>query len=113
MPKKYLTDERKAELVQFAKDMHAGKIFTDRHLSNPNDVTMVFMVLALADKKTIEKIAKRIGDKGIIYEYMDKAGPMGVNGNPVFFSCGHLTDTEAEYMFTKYEEVKTTMESIT
>lgn len=112
MPKKYITDERKVELVEIAKDMYNGRIFTDRHCRSGDEVSMVFMILTLMKPKDLKKIANLTGNKGMIYEYMDQAGPMSVNGLPTFFSCKVLTDTEAEFMFTKYEEIKTKMDEV-
>jgi hypothetical protein len=112
MPKKYLTDERKAELVQIAKDMHAGRIFTDRHCRRPEDVSSVFMVLTLMGKKSIDRLVKRIGNSGMLYEYLSEAAPTGVNGMPMFFSMRHLTDTETGYMMERLREIEAVMDAV-
>ena len=47
------TDE---ELKKVAEDLHAGRIFSDRHIEDPHDLRMVFMVLALAGPDLIKKM---------------------------------------------------------
>ena len=112
MPKKYLTDERKSELVQIAKDMHAGRIFTDRHCNSLREIQSVFAVLMLMNPADLKKLAKRVGKTGIMYEYVDKAGPVHVNGLPMFFSMRHLTDTEGEYTLAKLKEIEAVMDAV-
>ena len=42
----------------------------------------------------------------MVYEYLDKAGPTGINGKPTFFSCRLLNKKDTEKMFTYYEQYK-------
>lgn len=83
------TDE---ELRQIAVDIYDGKIFTSQHLSESeqNLMPMVFMPLALMDRETF----KSLSEVGMVYEYLDKAGPRSVNGCPSFFSMHTLTSDE-------------------
>jgi hypothetical protein len=77
------------EIKDFVMGWCDGKIFTDRHCHQERDITMVFMVLALGgipEGWTEENL-------GLIWEWMDKAGPMAVNGMPTFFSC-HMMHKE-------------------
>ena len=103
------TDE---ELKQIAKDLYAGQIFTDRHVSNPDLLSSVFMVLAFMQSET--KVGKTFYDNppALIYEYMDKAGPMGINGMPMFTSFCQLDKEECDKMFAYYEKVKEAMDGI-
>jgi len=43
---------------------------------------------------------------GLIYEYLDKAGPMSVNGQPNFFSCRFMNKEDAATMWEYYEKYK-------
>lgn len=110
-----LTDERKQELVDLAKEVHAGHVFTDRHIQggDPHILSMVFMPLALMKQEQINELVEKIGDKGLIYENIDKAGPRGINGYPSFFSMQYLDSEEAPYMFDKLEEVQAAHQAVT
>jgi len=54
------------------------------------------------------KIFKKVflGNIGLIYEYLDQAGPTSVNGMPTFFSLKYLNISDAEKMFVFYEKYK-------
>jgi hypothetical protein len=102
--RKMRTDE---ELKQVAKDLWAGRIFSDRNIpsgSDPHIVMSVFMPFALMDKKTLESMQREKVD--FIYEYLDKAAPMAVNGMPTFMSCRILTKPETKKMFEYYNKFK-------
>lgn len=97
------TDE---ELKQIAKDLWAGKIFSDRHIP-PGDSHMmlsVFMPFVFMDKKTLKDMQREKID--FVYEYLDKAGPRAINGMPMFMSCRILTKPETKKMFEYYEKFK-------
>ena len=69
-----------------------GEIFTDRHCKTPDEVLSVFAVLALADEALLKDIGE---DKpGMVYEYLEKACPLSVNGLPVFLSCNFLSQDD-------------------
>ncbi len=96
------------ELKEIAKDLWAGKIFSDRHITSlkdsPNMLGMVFMPIVFMDSET----KKQLSDFKVnfIYEYLDKAGPRAINGMPTFFSCRTLTEPETKKMFEYYEKFK-------
>lgn len=98
-----------AELKQLAMDLYDGKIFCDRQVKNQSDLSMVFMPIvfgAFADKTEEE-----VNDIGLIFEYMDKAMPRGINGMPCFGSCRILPKSETEKMFKFFEDYKALKES--
>lgn len=84
-------------LKKLAVDLRAGKIFTDRDVSPPDAIGMVFMPIVFMEmpKKEAEQV-------GLIYEYLDKAGPRSINGMPIFPSCRLLSKEDltilCEYM---------------
>jgi len=71
------------ELKQLALDMLSGAVFTNMHVSAPEQLGLVFMLLGFLN----DEQAKELADIGLIYEYMSKAGPRSVNGMPIFMSA--------------------------
>lgn len=72
------------ELKKFIREFLSGAIYTSAQVTEMNILTMVFMPLALGalsqwEEEEVEKI-------GILWEYLDQAGPRAVNGCPIFFS---------------------------
>lgn len=103
MARKKTDDELKA----LAMDIVDGKVFTDQMLTSGVDIPMVFMPIILGGLKELTEEEKK--DVAMIYEYLDKAGPRSINGNPCFFSLRILfrEDFEVMYKFAKeYEELK-------
>jgi hypothetical protein len=87
---KEMTDQ---ELRLLAADIYEGRVFTDRQVEDSSDLPMVFMPIALgAFAEMTEEEFKQIG---LIYEYLDKAGPRAINGLPSFFSLRVL---DIQYM---------------
>lgn len=103
-----LPDYPEAEVKQIAVDLFHGKIYCDRHLHSPDDMPRVFMIVGLgafADhpKSYIESI-------GLVYEYLDKAMPRGINGQPMFMSLKLLNRSDTNKMFEIYNKLKTAEE---
>lgn len=101
------TDE---ELKQLAMDIYDNKVFTNRHIEPGHMAKMmgsIFMPFGLGGlSNTPKEDMERIG---LIYEYMDKAGPIAVNGYPTFMSMQFLTreqDTKMNEYYAKYESMK-------
>jgi hypothetical protein len=95
------------ELKQIAKDLWAGKIFSDRNIpffGNSNILFSVFMPLLFMDKKAIKSLQRE--KVNFIYEYLDKAGPRAINGMPMFMSCRVLVEPETKKMFEYYNKFK-------
>lgn len=104
---KPLTDE---EIKKLADDIYKGIVFTDRHIQNPGDISGVFMLLALLSEEQIE--AFKANMPGMIYEYMDKAGPMAINGMPMFLSLRFLSQEDAKKVDEKYLQIKNAVEKV-
>jgi hypothetical protein len=96
-----MTDE---EIKKLAEDMYKGFVFTDRHLNSVDELSMVFLPLALAGKELIGELQKM--PTGMIYEYIDKAGPMGVNGMPMFTSFRVVSMEDTKKIFEYYNKIK-------
>ena len=104
---KSLTDE---EIKKLADDIYKGLIFTDRHVQNPDDISRVFIPLVLLEKEQIEEL--KVEDPGMIYEYMDKAGPMSIDGMPMFCSFRFLSQEDAKKVNEKYRQIKEAIEKV-
>lgn len=82
------------ELKKFVVDYLGGRIFTsaDIHPGELSNVLgMIFMPISLGALSDLtEENRKSIG---LLWEYLSKAGPMGINGYPIFTSV-HLMRTE-------------------
>jgi len=63
-----MTDD---ELKELAKDLYAGRIFTDRQIKEPMRIETIFMALMFLKSET--KAGKDFFDSkpALIYEYLD------------------------------------------
>jgi hypothetical protein len=86
-----MTTEQEKHL---ALDIYRGAVFTDRNCP-PDMIGSVFMVFTFMEREDLERLKEKIGESGVIYEYLDKAGPRTVNGLPMFMSMNVLTTEEA------------------
>lgn len=95
------------ELKQVAQDIVFGKVFCDFMCLSADDFEMTFMPIALLSTEGLAELKDRLGPKGMVFEYMNKAGPMSHNGTPTFMSLRWLNSEDAEkvrdYM-RKYQE---------
>lgn len=97
---KPMTDD---EIKRIAEDIYRGLIFTDRHIKNPEEISSVFMPLVLLDKRQCEELKNN--PPGMIYEYIDKAGNMAINGMPTFMSFRMTSQEDAKKIFEKYDQI--------
>ena|SRR3990167_4761517 len=104
---KNLMDE---EIKRLAEDIYRGLVFTDMHVQNPNDMSTVFMPLIFLKEEQIEEF--KANPPGLIYEYMDKAGRMAINGMPVFWSFSMLNQEDAKKVNEKYIQIKNAIEKV-
>lgn len=92
------------EIKKLAEDMYKGLVFTDRNIQPNEEVQTVFMPLALMGKELIDELRKN--PPGMIYEYMDQAGPMSINGMPMFLSFKMVSIDDAKKVFDLYHKIK-------
>lgn len=97
------------ELKQIAQALVNGHIFTDRHCRTSDEVAETFLIIALGGLQRIN-----IDTLGMVFEYMDKAGRMAVNGRPMFMSmhCLNKEDTKTvlEYVRKIREATQSALE---
>lgn len=98
------------EIKKIALDVLQGRIFCDRMVDAPEMVTSVFMPLGLMEHKDLKALAKR--NPQLIFEYLDKAMPMGVNGMPMFTSMQYLDEQEFDVFKDYFEEYKAAMDGV-
>lgn len=87
------------ELEQLAQDIVAGRVYSSYNEGWHDS----FMVLRFLDKEQLDELQRR--EIAFVYEYMDKAGPRSVNGQPVFFSVNYLTKEEYKRLHPRVQEV--------
>ena len=125
---------RDDKLKTIAKDLYNGDIYTDRHCMD-HELTQRFMPLLFMGPGTnssddtsekrdnlIYKLLEQeietkyyqeyVSNIGLVFEYLDKRGPMALNGGPMFMSCRFLTRDDTKKMFEYYEKYKELRESV-
>ena len=75
-----------------------------------SDMPRVFMPIALG--ALVELPDDVVNDIGLIYEYLDQAGPMSVNGLPMFMSFKILNQTDATVVHEKVKAIIEALEKI-
>ena len=98
------------ELRQIAQDIHAGRIFTERHLTSGELLGCVFLPISFMDDAAIKGMQE--AKVGMIFEYLDKAGPRSVNGYPIFLSFQTATEEEAAKVWGYYGAIKEAVDSV-
>ncbi len=96
-----------AQLKQIAIDIIEGRIFSHWNIERPEDVRHVFMPISLgAFAKCTDEEYNNVG---LVFEYLDKAGPRTINGMPNFFSMQIVNVKDTEIIrkhYAEYEKMK-------
>ena len=104
---KPMTDQ---EVKLLADDMYKGLVFTNRHIQAKEDIQRVFMPLVLMGKELSDGLQEN--PPGMIYEYMDKAGPMAINGMPTFASFKMISMDDMKRVIICYKAIKDAVENV-
>lgn len=99
-----------ADIKEFVLGLADGRLFTSAHVGNPRDVMLVFMVLALMPNRFPEDYARKVG---VLWEWLEKAGPRSVNGMPCFFSARIMHVDDWKRALDAYERFKKEREAFT
>lgn len=102
-----MTDEHVKKL---AEDMYKGLVFTNRHIDRQEDVPRVFMPLLIIEDEIRDKLLQ--DPPGMIYEYMDRAGPMAINGMPMFLSLQMVSIDDTKRVIECLNKIKCAIENI-
>jgi hypothetical protein len=96
-----MQNPEKPTVHEIALGIHAGTIFCDWHLPPSdnleewaNNIRMCFMPIVFMSSTDFPK------DCGLIWEYLNAAGPRSVNGLPSFMSMRHCTQAETHKVRT-------------
>lgn len=84
------TDE---ELKQFVLDFIGGRIFCMQHIAE-QDLDLMGSIFLYAGLGGLSEVDRN--SLGTIYEYLEEAGPRGVNGYPSFISLKMLNREDWE-----------------
>jgi hypothetical protein len=106
---KLIANQAPEKLTEIATDIIGNRVFTDRHCQTQNDLSMVFMPLALGAFK--DATDEWMNDLGMLYEYMEKVGPRSCNGLPGFFSMRLLNKHDAEIVWAKVRAMQHAMKN--
>ena len=91
----------KEQLKQVAIDYFEGKIFSDRQIneSDMNLLPNIFFPLFGVKEDSFKDKEQPV----MIFEYLYKAGEMGINGYPHFLSCQFLIKDELDIVSEYYK----------
>lgn len=87
------------ELNQIAIDWHHGHIFSDLHCDGPEEVRNTFAVFLFMNQQEMREL--KADSPGLVFEHLSKAGPLAVNGKPMFFSHQYLSKPDTVKLFAK------------
>jgi hypothetical protein len=96
------------DVKELAMRIFKHEVFTDRHCRNADEVRSSFPVLTFMKKKDIKRLEKM----GMIWEAYNKAAPMAVNGQPMFFSCHLVSKLDADRVWKMHDRIKASTDSI-
>jgi len=101
------------KLSEIARGIVKNEIFTSDHI-HPNQrgrmISSVFMCAALGGFEGWTE--DQLSQIGFLYAPIADAGPMAVNGYPMFFSMGYVNKHDARVIWQKVDVVKKAMEVI-
>lgn len=107
-----IPSQTQEELNVLARDMSKGLLFSNLHVPPGEDhmLATIFLPLGMGALNQYEDESLR--QIGIVYEYLNKAMPRGINGYPTFMSFRMLNRVDTEYVLTKYEKFKAAEEAV-
>jgi hypothetical protein len=102
-----------ADLKKLAEDIYAGRVFTDRDataMGMGKQLHLIFMPITFLEGKVKTDFIK--AKPGLIYEYLHKALPSGINGCPMFISFAYLAEKEFNKVREYYDKIKAAIEGV-
>lgn len=93
---------------ELARDIVMDKVFIDRFISEP-DHEWNHMLRAIFLPIGLGGMPANVEDIGMVYEYLEKAGPRSINGYPIFFSCQMLHKAQMPELIAAVEHYAKTL----
>lgn len=91
------------ELIALARALATNLIFTDRHCRTVEEIGIAFMPIGMG---ALHECAESFrNDIGLIFEYLDKAGPRSINGLPCFFSAHYVSKSDTKILMEHYTQM--------
>lgn len=95
-----ISSQSAEDLKEIAIQIHRGNIYTSLFHDRGLDSFMIFKLWLSQEMSetdvTEAQMTEYVGTIGTIYEYMDQAGPLSVNGRPSFLSMKLLNVEDTE-----------------
>lgn len=91
------------DIFTLATDVVAGRVFGTWNLPAGERPENIFMPMGLMDMAAIKQL--EINEIQHLYEYVEKAGPLAVNGYPCFMSMKVLSREETVRMKTAIDAI--------
>lgn len=95
------------ELKSIAQGLLSGTIFS---VQSYQGIRTHFMPIAFGALSDLSEDERK--DIGLIYEYMDKAGPLAVNGKPCFMSFRILSVADTEKVMEYMQKIEKALDEM-
>jgi hypothetical protein len=100
-----------AKLTKVVRGLLDNTLFTS--MQTPKELLYnVWMPLVFMDDDASKELVDNLGPNGFLYEDLAKAGPLGINGYPMFTSFSFLTDEEALWVTEKVEKSRLALDTV-
>lgn len=98
------------EIKRLALDIYRDKVFLSSMIDHSKDYMTVFIPLVFGAWENLTRNGHE--HLGVFYEYYDRAGPMSINGFPMFFSFKVLHREDCDLVDEAIREIKAAVENI-
>jgi hypothetical protein len=89
------------EIHELALAVLAGQIWSDRD----GDPLRMFLPLRFGAGPELAASLESLGELAMIYEHVDEAVPIAINGCPQFFSCNFLDTHDVHRLAEKIDQL--------
>ncbi len=96
------------DMRTLARDWVEGRIFTHADIKEPDMMRSVFMLVGLGGLGDIDT-----SQIGMIYEHLSHAGPLSINGYPMFMSLRIVHKQDMKPLFEMYQKIESAIQEAT
>lgn len=97
------------KINEIAVGIVRGEILTDRQLP-ANSLSDVFVALKLIGRTTVKQLAEH--PPSLMFGYMKEAGPISVNGYPMFFTVHFAFEEDTKLIIEKVKALAAAWDEI-